>query len=66
MTANAAASEAKPVANKTIGGVFNAGPARGNNPGARSITVASNGNTLSLEASRVPRTSNSSAFLVMV
>ena len=63
LRATAAASDATAPAEREAGGVLIATPARGSNAGANSMAVATKGKTLSLEASKMPRASNSSAFL---
>lgn len=59
--ATAPASEAKAPPNKATDGMRTAAPANGSNPGANSIAFATRGKTLSLEASKYPRASKSSA-----
>ena len=57
----AATADAAAAPKKTAGGVLRATPASGRRPGARSTACAINGNTLSLDASKTPRRSLSSA-----
>lgn len=59
--ATAAAADAAAPPKKTAGGVLRATAAKGSRLGARSTPVAINGNTLSLDASRTPIRSLSSA-----
>ena len=56
-----AAAEAAAAPKKTGGGVLRAMAAIGRSPGARSIACATKGSTLSLDASKTPRRSFSSA-----
>lgn len=62
-TAIAARALAAAPAVSADGGVLTATAARGKSLGDKSMAVANNGKTLSLEASRIPMTSSSSANL---
>ena len=59
----ASAREATAAAERAAGGMLRSGAARGSSFGDRSMAVSSKGNTFSLDASRMPSASSSSASL---